>query len=50
MGITRKVRRTGESLAVMIPSQVAAMHNIHEGDSVEFMPIRTGELRIKKVG
>jgi len=49
MAIARKVRRTGESLAVTIPAQVAAMHGIHEGDRLEFTPIGTGEFRIKKV-
>jgi len=49
MGIKRKVRQTGESLAVTIPSQIAALHGIAEGDYVEFTPIGSGELRIRKV-
>ena len=32
MGIKRKVRQTGESLAVTIPSQIAQLHDIKEGD------------------
>ncbi len=49
MGIKRKVRMCGESLAITIPSQIAQMHNIKEGDYMEFEPIGSGEFRIKNV-
>lgn len=49
MGLKRKVRKTGESLAITLPSQIAELHSINEGDYVEFTPIGTGEFRIKKV-
>ncbi len=49
MGIKRKVRMCGESLAITIPSQIAELHNIHEGDYMEFEPIGSREFRIKKV-
>ena len=48
MGIKRKVRQTGESIAVTIPSQIAQLHDINEGDYLEFEPIGTGEFKIKK--
>jgi antitoxin component of MazEF toxin-antitoxin module len=46
--LKRKVRKTGESLAITLPSQIAELHNIHEGDYVAFTIIGTGEFRIKK--
>ena len=49
MVLKRKVRKTGESLAITLPSQIAELHGIHEGDYFEFTPIGTGEFRIKKV-
>jgi len=49
MGLKRKVRKTGESLAVTLPSQIAELQGIAEGDYVEFTPIGTGEFRIKKI-
>ena len=50
MPLKYKVRKTGESLAITLPSQIAALHGIHEGDYVEFTPIGTGEFRKKKRG
>ena len=38
----------GESLAITIPSQIAELHDIKEGDYMEFEPIGTGEFKIKK--
>jgi antitoxin component of MazEF toxin-antitoxin module len=49
MPLQRKVRKTGESLAITLPSQIAELHNTHEGDYLVFTPIGTGEFRIKKV-
>jgi AbrB family looped-hinge helix DNA binding protein len=49
MAIKGKVRMCSESLAITIPSQIAELHNIKEGDYMEFTPIGTGEFRIKKV-
>lgn len=48
MGIRRKVRKTGESLAVTIPSHIAQLHDINEGDFLEFTPMGSGELRLRK--
>ena len=49
MGIKRKVRMFGESLAITVPSQIAELHNIKEGDYMEFEPIGTGEFKLKKI-
>jgi len=48
MTLKRKVRMTGESLAITLPSQIAELHGIAEGDYLEFTPIGAGEFRIKK--
>ena len=48
MGIKRKVRICGESLAITIPSQIAELHDIKPGDYMEFEPIGYGEFKIKK--
>ncbi|RLF47517.1 MAG: hypothetical protein DRN29_02325, partial [Thermoplasmata archaeon] len=42
MGIKRKVRKCGKSLAITIPSQIAELHDIKEGDYMEFEPIGYG--------
>ncbi len=39
----------GDSLAITIPSQIAELHNIKEGDYMEFEPIGSGEFKIKKM-
>jgi antitoxin component of MazEF toxin-antitoxin module len=49
MGVRRKVRMCGESMAITIPSQIAELHDIKEGDYMEFEPIGTGEFRIKRL-
>ena len=49
MAIRRKVRICGKSLAITLPSQVAKLHDIKEGDYIEFEPIGFGEFKIKKV-
>jgi antitoxin component of MazEF toxin-antitoxin module len=46
MPLKRKVRKTGESLAITLPSQIAELHDIHEGDYLEFTFIGTGEFSI----
>ncbi len=48
MGLTRKVRRVGNSLTVAIPSQLAEMVGLEAGSEVEFDHIGDGTLRLKK--
>ena len=49
MGIKRKVRRAGESLAMTIPAQITGMHDIEKGDYMEISPIGYGEFKIRRV-
>ncbi len=49
MSVKRTVRRSGGSLIITIPADIAALHDIQAGDSMEFMPMAAGELRIRKV-
>ena len=49
MGIKVRVRLCGDSLAITLPRQVARMHNIEKGDTMEISPIGSGEFKIKKL-
>lgn len=49
MAIKRKIRMCGESLGVTIPSQIAELYDIKDGDYLEFSPIGTVEFKIKRV-
>jgi len=49
MGIKVRVRLCGDSLAITLPRQIARMHDIEKGDTMEISPIRSGEFKIKKV-
>ena len=50
MGIKVRVRLCGDSLAITLPRQIAKLHNIDKGDTMEISPIGGGEFKIKKVG
>ncbi len=47
MGLTRKLRKIGNSLTIAIPSQLAEMVGFKAGDHVEFDYLGEGVLRIK---
>lgn len=49
MPLTRKTRVSGSSIVVTIPSQLVEAFDINSGDLVEIIPLRNGEIRIKKV-
>lgn len=49
MALTRKTRVSGTSIVVTIPSQIVEAFDIKSGDFVEIIPIKNGEIRIKKV-
>jgi antitoxin component of MazEF toxin-antitoxin module len=49
MPLTRKTRLSGSSIVVTIPSQLLEAYNISSGDLVEIMPLKNGEIRIKKI-
>ena len=46
MALQRKVRTTGDSLSVVIPSQLADYHDIDEGTLLEFQPQEKGVLKM----
>lgn len=48
MTLTRKTRASGNSIIVTIPSQLVEAYNINTGDSVEIIPLKEGEIIIKK--
>jgi len=49
MPLTRKTRVSGSSIIVTIPSQLVEAFDINSGDTVEIIPLKNGEIRIKKV-
>ena len=49
MTLTRKTRVSGSSIVVTIPSQLVEAFNINSGDTVEIIPIKNGEIKIKKI-
>ena len=49
MPLTRKTRVSGSSIVVTIPSQLVEAFDISSGDTVEIVPLRNGEIRIKKI-
>ena len=49
MTLTRKTRASGTSIVVTIPSQLVEAFDIKTGDEVEIIPLRNGEIRIRKV-
>jgi len=49
MPLTRKTRISGKSIVVTIPSQLVKAFDIISGDLVEIIPIKNGEIKIKKI-
>ena len=49
MTLTRKTRESGSSLVVTIPSQIVEAFDINCGDLVEIIPVKSGEIRVKKI-
>ena len=49
MPLIRKTRLSGSSIVVTIPSQLVEAFDINSGDLVEIIPIRNGEIRIRKL-
>lgn len=50
MPLTRKTRSSGSSIVVVIPSQLVEAYDINSGDIVEIIPLRNGEIKIRKTG
>ncbi len=49
MPLTRKTRVSGSSIVITIPSQFVEAFDINNGDLVEIIPIKNGEIKIKKI-
>lgn len=49
MPLTRKARIVGSSLVITIPSQLAKIYNINDGDDLAIIPTKIGEFKIRKV-
>ena len=49
MPLTRKTHLSGGSVVVTIPSQLVEAYDINEGDEVEIIPLKYGELKIRKI-
>jgi len=49
MTLTRKTRISGSSIVITIPSQIVEAFNINSGELVEIIPVKNGEIKIKKV-
>jgi len=39
----------GSSIVITIPSQLIEAYDIHTGDSVQIIPLKNGEIIIKKI-
>ena len=48
MPLTRKTRSSGGSIVVTIPSQLVEAFDISSGDFVEIIPMKAGEIKIRK--
>ena len=46
--LTRKTRFSGKSIVLTIPSQLVKAYDINDGDDIEIIPLRNGELKIRK--
>jgi len=49
MALLRKMRFSGNSIVVTIPSQLTEAYGITNGDIVEVTPLKNGEIKIKKI-
>ena len=49
MPLTRKTRLSGSSIVVTIPSQLVEAYGINSGDFIEIIPLKDGEIKIKKL-
>lgn len=47
--LTRKIRRSGSSIVITIPSQILEAYDISCGDLVEIIPLENGKITIQKV-
>lgn len=50
MALRRQIRRTGRSLAITIPKDLADLYEVEEGDQAEFEPLGEHSFRMRLVG
>ena len=50
MALHRKVREVGNSLSVIIPSQMAELHGIEDDTLLSFEPMEKGVFKVIKIG
>ncbi len=48
MGLTRKLRKVGNSLTIAVPAQLADMLGLEAGDRMEWEHLGEGMLRLKR--
>lgn len=46
--LVRKIRKSGKSFVITIPSQLAEAYDINNGDELEIIPLRNG-IKLRKV-
>jgi len=49
MPLIRETRASGNSVVVTIPSQLVESYDINMGDTIKIIPLKNGEIRIKKI-
>jgi antitoxin component of MazEF toxin-antitoxin module len=49
MPLVRKTRESGGSLVVAIPSQLVEAFELSKGDHMQIIPLKNGEIKIKKI-
>jgi len=49
MPLIRKTRLSGNSIVVTIPSQLVEAYDICCGDEIEIIPIKNGQIKIRKI-
>jgi len=49
MPLVRKTRESGGSLVVAIPSQLVEAFELSKGDDMQIIPLKNGEIKIRKI-
>ena len=49
MPLPRKTRVSGSSIVITIPSQLVEAFDINSGELVEIVPLKDGEIKIRKL-
>lgn len=49
MPLIRKIRVSGKTTVLSIPSQLAQAYDIGDGDELEIIPLGHGEFKVRKI-